>query len=192
MPRGLDGGRARVGDALLARRGVRDAGVRDDRLRLRELEMLARHDDRRRQQAVRREHRRTGRGHERAHEREVAPAALADAAVRRRSATKPLAAVTLITSTPASRRPSVSSRPSARFAFCTAWPAAPLPRLSIAQIDDGVARRAVLEDADLGIVGVLDARELGHDALRQDAHDVAVGIRVLEQRAQRPRSVGCT
>src|SRR5580765_2719794 len=36
------------------------------------------------------------------------------------------------TSTPASRRPAVSSRPRATLAFCTALPAAPLPRLSIA------------------------------------------------------------
>ena len=32
------------------------------------------------------------------------------------------------------RRPAVSGKPSARFAFCTAWPAAPFPRLSIAQM----------------------------------------------------------
>ncbi len=42
-----------------------------------------------------------------------------------------------MTLTPAPRSaagPRSASRPSARFAFCTAWPAAPLPRLSSAQI----------------------------------------------------------
>ena len=68
------------------------------------------------------------------------------------------------TSTPASRRPAVSGRPSARFAFCTAWPAAPLPRLSSAQTTIAGPGRAVGEDADLGAVGALDARELGRDA----------------------------
>ena len=71
--------------------------------------------------------------HERAHEREVALAALADArSARRRD--EALGGGDAHTSTPASRRPSVSSSPSARFAFCIACPAAPLPRLSSAQI----------------------------------------------------------
>ena len=34
--------------------------------------------------------------------------------------------------TPLLVRPAVSSSPNMRFAFCSAWPAAPLPRLSIA------------------------------------------------------------
>ena len=92
---------------------------------------------------------------------------------------------------PASRSPAVSSRPSARFAFWTAWPAAPLPRLSSAQIDDRAAGRPVLEARDLGGVGVLDARELGDDALREHRDDVARGVRRLEQRrADRPRAPG--
>ncbi len=135
-PAGLGRGRARVGDALHARRRVGDAGVDDDRLRLRQLEMLARDDDRRRLHAVRGEHAGARGGLERADEREVAAAVLADAAVdaaRRRS---PLAAVTLMTQTELRCElggRAVSSSPRARFAFCSAWPAAPLPRLSSAQ-----------------------------------------------------------
>ena len=87
------------------------------------------------------------------------------------------------TSTPASLSPAVSGSPSARFAFCTAWPAAPLPRLSSAQTTIDRAGRAVGEDADLRRVGALDARELGRDPVRQHADDVAAGVRLLEQRA---------
>ena len=37
--------------------------------------------------------------------------------------------------------PAVSSRPSIRFAFCTAWPAAPFRRLSIADVTSSVGVR---------------------------------------------------
>ena len=69
---GMLGRRDCVGDPLLAGRGVRDAGVDHDRLRLRLLEVLLGDDDRRRQHAVLRPHRRAGRRRQRPHEREVA------------------------------------------------------------------------------------------------------------------------
>ena len=90
----LERGRPCVGNALVTGRRIRNAGVRDDRLRLRNLEMLARHDDRCCEEAVGREHRSARRRDERAHEREVALAVLADPAVHA-AATKALAAVTL-------------------------------------------------------------------------------------------------
>ena len=44
--------------------------------------------------------------------------------------------------TPIAVRPAPSSRPSARLAFCSAWPAAPLPRLSMARRPRPRARSA--------------------------------------------------
>ena len=176
-------GRARVVQAALAGGRVRDAGVGDDRLRLRQLEVLARDDDRRRLHAVGREHPGAGRGDERAHEREV-EAVLADAAVHG-AGDEALGGGDAHTSTPASRRPAVSSRPSARFAFWIAWPAAPLPRLSSAQTTivvpvERVRRRRRSRRASVPWTRVSS----GVDALGEDAHDVAVGVRVLEQRAR--------
>ena len=180
QPRRLGGGRARVEQAALAGRRVRDAGVRDDGLRLRELEMLARDDHRRGEHAVDREHPGARRGNERAHEREVEAVLLADPAVHA-ARDEALRSGDAHTSTPVSRRPSVSSRPSARFAFWIAWPAAPLPRLSSAQTTIACPVDSVLVERDLGAVGVLHARELRRDALRQHAHDVA-------RRRTRPRA----
>jgi hypothetical protein len=96
-----------------------------------ELEVLAGDRHRRRLHAVRGEHRGSDRRRGRAHEREVRHFA-PDAAVDARGNEAPRGGDTH-TSTPCSRSPSVGSSSSARFAFCTAWPAAPLPRLSIAQ-----------------------------------------------------------
>src|SRR5579864_8694971 len=95
--------------------------------------MLAADLQTRRLHLVAREHRRTHRGQGRAHDREIAPLAAADADgdTRRLEA---FGSGDAHTRTPCSRSPAVSGRPKARFAFCTAWPAAPLPRLSIAQI----------------------------------------------------------
>ena len=136
---------ARVREALLARRSVRVPGVDDDGARLRALEVLLADDDRRRLDAVRREHRRADALAVAGDEREVG-AELADP---RGDAGGPeaLRGGDAHTSTPASRSPAVSSKPSATFAFCTALPAAPLPRLSIAQTTIVAARRAVLVDA---------------------------------------------
>src|SRR5207237_2096778 len=79
------------------------------------------------------EHRRANSRRERAHNREVLALAPADPdGDPRRS--ESLRGRNAHTRTPSSRRPAVSGSPRARFAFCTAWPAAPLPRLSIAQI----------------------------------------------------------
>ena len=100
-------------------------------------------------------------------------------------AAKPLAAVTLKPSTPASRSPAVSGRPSARFAFCTAWPAAPLPRLSIAQttIRVPVARSVKTPSSAASVPCTRD--ELGRDSLRAAASPPAMSRR--RPRAARAR-----
>src|SRR4051812_39060408 len=92
--------------------------------------MLLAHDDRRRLDAVRREHSRANTRTVTGDDRKVR-AELGDP---RGDAGGPesLRRGNAHTSTPANRRPAVSSQPSAMFAFCTAFPAAPLPRLSIA------------------------------------------------------------
>src|SRR5581483_1840698 len=112
---------------------IRDARVDHDRLRLGEREMLAADLQARRLHLVAREHRRSHRRPQRAHDREVLALAPADPGgdARRGEATRCRHAHT---STPCRRSPAVSGRPRTMFAFCTAWPAAPLPRLSIAQI----------------------------------------------------------
>ena len=50
--------------------------------------------------------------------------------------------------------------------------------------DHGHSGEPVLEDADLGAVGLLDPAELGNDALGQHRDDVALRVVLLEQRAQ--------
>src|SRR5581483_9775226 len=103
-----------------------------DRPRLCLREMLLAHGHRRGLHAVDGEHPRARRGNERMDDREVESVRLADPtpdgagdeAFRRSDAH---------TRMPFSRSPAVSSRPSARFAFWIAWPAAPFPRLSSAQ-----------------------------------------------------------
>ena len=179
QPSGLRRGRERIELAALAGGGVRDARVDHDRLRLGRREMLLRDDDRRREHLVDGEHRRPDGGHGRADDGEVEPLA-ADARVHAGGG-EPLRGGDAHTSTPESRRPAVSGRPSARFAFCTAWPAAPLPRLSSAQTTMPGAGRAVGEDADLGSVRALDARELGREPLRQHRHGGRGGVRSVER-----------
>ena len=162
QPPGLGGGRERVELAALAGGGVRDAGV--DR-RSPAARPTARCSFETTTGAastwLTREHRRADGGDGRADDGEVEPLA-PDARVDARGR-EPLRGRDAHTSTPDSRSPAVSGRPSARFAFCTAWPAAPLPRLSSAQTTIARPGRAVGEDADLGAVRALDARELGRD-----------------------------
>src|ERR1700730_4585613 len=86
---------------------------------------------RRRLHPVDREHRGAGRPRTRADDGQIRPVA-ADAAVHA-ARDEALRGGDAHTSTPDSRSPSVGSSPSARLAFWTAWPAAPLPRLSSAQ-----------------------------------------------------------
>ena len=174
-------GRARVVEAALAGGRVRDAGVGDDRLRLRLLEMLARDDDGRRLHAVRGEHPGAGRGHERAHEREI-DAVLADAAVHG-AGDEALGGGDAHTSTPARRRPAVSSRPSARFAFWIAWPAAPLPRLSSAQTTIVVPVEPSVKTPISAASVPCTRASSGVVPAGQDAHDGAAGVGVHEQRA---------
>src|SRR5262249_47200008 len=83
------------------------------------------------------EHRPADGGHERAHDRKVLALAAADAD-RDAGCSEPLCSGHAHTRTPSRRKPAVSASPRARFAFCTACPAAPLPRLSIAQITSDV------------------------------------------------------
>ena len=63
--------------------------------------------------------------------------------------------------------PSVSGRPSARFAFCIAWPAAPLPRLSSAATTIVRPLGGSAKTPSSTRVGVHDALDLRDDALRQ-------------------------
>src|SRR5205814_6089856 len=95
-------------------------------------EVLARDDDGGRDEAIRGEHACPGRRRQRADEREVETVLLADPAMDA-ARDEALRRGDTHTRTPARRRPRVSSSPSARFAFWSAWPAAPLPRLSSAQ-----------------------------------------------------------
>ena len=161
------GGRERVERALRAGRRVRDAGVdRRPPAARRARGAAARRRPARPARGSASTSPRRSPGVDDADEREVLAARAADPRVHARGDEALAAAVTLIPSTPVSRSPAVSSRPSARFAFCTAWPAAPLPRLSSAQMTIVVPVGAVGEDADLGRVGALHARELGRRRLR--------------------------
>ncbi len=102
------------------------------------------------------------------------------------AARKPFGAVTLTGPRRSPLSPAVSGRPSSRLAHCSAWPAAPLPRLSIALTT--TARPAssstvtcswqALEPSDRG--GVRPA------ALRQQVDERLVGVR----RRSAARSVG--
>ena len=65
------------------------------------------------------------------------------------AATKPAGAVTLMGYMPTADRPAVSGRPRARLAHCTAWPLAPLTRLSMAHSDDDPARAVVGAGSDV-------------------------------------------
>ena len=90
------------------------------------------------------------------------------------AATKPCSGGDAHTSTPVRRRPAVGSRPSARFAFCTAWPAAPLPRLSSAQITIAVPVAPSVKTPSSAVSVALHARELGRDALGEHPHRPAL------------------
>ena len=68
--------------------------------------------------------------------------------------------------------------------FCTAWPEAPLTRLSSAEIDDGAARRAVLGDADEGHVGAAHVPGLRRLAERQHMHERLVRVGLLKDRME--------
>ena len=108
----------RVELAVRARGRVRDARVDHDDLRLGLREVRLRDDERRREDAVSREHRRADGGRRRADDGEIEVRA-ADARVHA-GRDEALRGCDAHTSTPARRSPAVSSRPSARFAFCIA------------------------------------------------------------------------
>ena len=171
---GLGSGRERVELALRARRGVRDARVDHDRLRLGLGEVRLRDEHGRGLDAVRGEHPGADGGDGRADDREV-ELRLADARVdgagdealrggdragraarcaRRRRPSRP--------ALPRAGGPAVSSRPSARFAFWTAWPGGALAEVVDRGDHDPAAGRPVLEGGDLGGVGALQPREVGH------------------------------
>src|SRR5204863_7942533 len=113
-------------------RRVRDPGVDHDGLRLGRCDVLAVHEQARRLHLVPAEHRaadgRLGRTHDRQIKALAADPRLdrARCEASRRSDAH--------TNTPAWRSPAVSFQPKARFAFWIACPAAPLPRLSSAQM----------------------------------------------------------
>ena len=188
-PRRLGRGREGVELPAFARRRVRDARVDHDRLRVGEREVLAVHRQAGGLHAVAREHRRprsragpSGRSRGRGGRGRRIPAATPEA-------TNPLAAVTLncvhvipARSRAAARR--VGSRPSARFAFCTACPAAPLPRLSIAQMTIVIPVEWSAKTPISAASVPCTRADLGLDPLRQHAHDRAVGVGLLDQRSR--------
>ena len=131
-PGRLGGGGDGVDVAALAGRRVGDARADHDRGRRGVGQVLLRDLDRRRLHAVRREHARANGRHERADEREVAVRA-SDPALDA-AGDEALGGSDAHTKTPGSRKPSDSGSPSARLAFWIACPAAPLPRLSSAQM----------------------------------------------------------
>ena len=61
-------------------------------------------------------------------------------------------------------RPSVSGKPSIRFMFCTAWPAAPFTRLSMALTTTRAARRRIERHADIAEIGARHGAQIGHVA----------------------------
>ena len=129
----LGSGSFGVGDSRRAGRSVGDAGVDHDRLRLGELEVPLRHDDRSREHAIRRPHGRPDGRHRGADDREIRPGA-ADARVNTARDESLSGRDRHQTRTPESRSPVVSSSPKRTLTFWIAWPAAPFPRLSSAQM----------------------------------------------------------
>ena len=90
--------------------------------------------------------------------------------------------------TPISVSPAPSGRPRARLAFCSAWPAAPLTRLSIAETT--TARPAVRVGSDLQVHGVGAERRPGlrPRPRRQDGDEPLVGVRRMQHLVQHARS----
>ncbi len=131
---GMLGGAVRVGETGRTGAGVGAAGVEHHRAQPAVRENLLRPQHRRRLDPVAGEH--AGGGVVRAvvdHQRDVARAAGLQPRghPRRSEAHRRGHAHGAI---PSTDRPVVSGRPSMMLAFCTAWPAAPLPRLSIALV----------------------------------------------------------
>ena len=128
------GRRAGVHLAGHAGRCVRDPGVDDDRLGLGELEVAAGDRDGRSLNPVPRPHRAPDGRSDRADERDVRPPGRADAGGDSGRREAGCGGDGHQTSTPESRSPDVAGRPKSSLTFWIAWPAAPFPRLSSAQI----------------------------------------------------------
>ena len=128
------GRRAGVLLAGQACRRVCNAGVDDHRLGLGELEVPPGDGDGRRLHPVPRPHRAADRRSERADERDVRPPGRANAGGDAGGGEAGCGGDRHQTSTPESRSPDVGARPKSSLTFWIAWPAAPLPRLSSAQI----------------------------------------------------------
>ena len=73
--------------------------------------------------------------------------------------------------------PVVSAKPSIRFMFCTAWPEAPLVRLSSTETMNGAALDAIGDDPDEGHVGAAHVPGLRRLAERQHVHERLVARR---------------
>ena len=132
--RGVHRSRPGIILAAASRRRVRDARVHDHGLRLGELQVAPRDDDGRGLDPVPRPHRAPHRRHERPDDRDVRLSGRPDPRRDARSREPLWRGDGHQTSTPESRSPAVSGWPNRRLTFCTACPAAPLPRLSSAQI----------------------------------------------------------
>ena len=79
--------------------------------------------------------------------------------------------------------PAVSSRPSMRFAFCTAWPAAPFMRLSIARRDEQHRLRACPPAAWRRCARRCDADDVAERRrLRRNLDERLAGVRVAPRR----------
>ena len=135
----------------------------DHRLRLGEREVLAVDLQARGLDVVAREHRPAGRVRH-ASGRPRGPCGRGGGCPRATpEATKPLAAVTLIPARSRSRRPAVSVEPEREVRVLHRLPGGALAEVVERADDDRDAGRAVGEDADLGRVGALDARDLRLD-----------------------------
>ena len=103
-------------------------------------------------------------------------------------------AVTLMARIPSAARPVVSGRPSIRLAHCTAWPAAPLPRLSIALTT--MTRPGVGVQLGLQVhrVGAERGRGVRLPAVRQQVHERLAGVGLPQRPAHllggQPRRAG--
>ena len=168
QPAGLGRRRDRVEQAALARGRVRDAGVDDDRLRLGGGEVLLRHDHRRRLDAVDGLHRRADGRHRRAHDGEIL--LLPPDARVHAGGDEALGRGDAHTSTPREPEPRRLGEPEREVRVLHRLAGGALAEVVERADDDRGAGRAVGEDADLGRVGALHARQLRCDALRQHGH----------------------
>ena len=182
QPRGLGRGRERVELAALAGGGVGDAGVDHHRLRLGEREVLAVDLEAGGLDVVAGEHRPADRRLQRADDGEILAVTPADARRDARGDEAP-GGGDAHTSTPWRRRPACRRQPEGEVGVLHRLPGGALAEVVEGADDDRGAGRAVAEDADLGDVGAVDARDLRLDPFRQHPDDVAAGVHRVQVHA---------